>query len=75
MLNCRHLITVVINRSKMAVTKDKARVVTYIHKSLKSQAEKAAKQEGRSISNYIEQLIKQDVEKKQIKFTSYRNGD
>ena len=50
----------------MAVTKDKVRVATYIKKDLKAQAEKVAKTQGRSLSNYIEQLIKQDVELKKV---------
>ncbi len=48
----------------MAVAKDKTRVVTYIAKDLKTEAEKAAKIEGRSLSNYLEQLIKRDVKQK-----------
>ncbi len=48
----------------MAVTKDKMRVATYITKELKAKAEQAAKAEGRSLSNYIEQLIKKDLEEK-----------
>lgn len=48
----------------MAVAKDKVRVATYIHQKLKQKAEEAAKAEGRSLSNYIEQLIKKDLEEK-----------
>ena len=48
----------------MAVAKDKVRVATYIHQNLKQKAEEAAKAEGRSLSNYIEQLIKKDLEQK-----------
>lgn len=47
----------------MTLTTDKVRVSTYIEQSLKKKAEKAAKAEGRSLSNYIEQLIKKAVEK------------
>lgn len=45
----------------MAVATDKTRVSTYIDQKLKEEAEKVAAQQGRSLSNYIEQLIKQDV--------------
>lgn len=48
----------------MAVTKDKVRVATYIHEDLKKKAEEAAKAEGRSLSNYIEQLIRKDLQLK-----------
>ena len=51
-----------IIRIKMAVTEDKARVVTYIKRDLKAKAQEAAKKEGRSLSNYIEQLIKKDIQ-------------
>ncbi|MBE9057577.1 hypothetical protein [Sphaerospermopsis sp. LEGE 08334] len=40
---------------------DKIRVSTYIQQTLKEEAEKIADRQGRSLSNYIEQLIKQDV--------------
>jgi predicted HicB family RNase H-like nuclease len=45
----------------MAVATDKTRVSTYIDQRLKELAEKVAASQGRSLSNYIEQLIKQDV--------------
>ena len=48
----------------MAIAKDRVRVATYIKKDLKIQAEKLAEQEGRSLSNYIEQLIKPRYNKK-----------
>ncbi|MDJ0574207.1 MAG: hypothetical protein QNJ65_03450 [Xenococcaceae cyanobacterium MO_234.B1] len=51
----------------MAIAKDRVRVATYIKKDLKTQAEKVAEQQGRSLSNYIEQLIKQDITKKKVK--------
>ncbi len=51
----------------MAIAKDRVRVATYIKKDMKIQAEKLAEQEGRSLSNYIEQLIKQDIIKKKVK--------
>lgn len=47
----------------MTLTTDKTRVSTYIEPRLKEQAEKIAANQGRSLSNYIEQLIKQDVAK------------
>lgn len=47
----------------MAVIKEKVRVATYIHENLKKEAEKIAKSEGRSLSNYIEQLIRRDIGK------------
>lgn len=50
----------------MTVATDKARVSTYIDYGLKELAEKAAQIEGRSVSNYLEQLIKRDVEGKRI---------
>jgi predicted HicB family RNase H-like nuclease len=43
------------------VTTEKIRVSTYIQQTLKEEAEKIADRQGRSLSNYIEQLIKQDV--------------
>lgn len=48
----------------MSVATDKTRISTYIDYELKEQAEKAAQLEGRSLSNYLEQLIKRDVESK-----------
>lgn len=45
----------------MTVATDKTRVSTYIEQRLKELAEKVAASQGRSLSNYIEQLIKQDV--------------
>jgi predicted HicB family RNase H-like nuclease len=45
----------------MSVTTDKTRVSTYIEQKLKELAEKVAAYQGRSLSNYIEQLVKQDV--------------
>lgn len=50
----------------MSVATDKARVSTYIDYGLKELAEKAAQIEGRSLSNYLEQLIKRDIESKSI---------
>lgn len=50
----------------MTVATDKARVSTYIDYGLKELAEKAAQTEGRSLSNYLEQLIKRDIESKRI---------
>lgn len=46
----------------MTVATDKTRVSTYITIELKEKAEKKATKQGRSLSNYIEQLIKADVE-------------
>lgn len=48
----------------MTVATDKTRVSTYIDYELKEQAERAAQIEGRSLSNYLEQLIKRDIESK-----------
>lgn len=48
----------------MTVATDKIRVSTYISQELKEVAEKIAAIEGRSLSNYIEQLIKRDAESK-----------
>ena len=45
----------------MTLATDRARVSTYIDQDLKELAEKAAEQEGRSLSNYLEQLIKRDL--------------
>lgn len=50
----------------MTVATDKTRVSTYIEYKLKELAERAAQLEGRSLSNYLEQLIKRDVEDKRI---------
>jgi len=49
----------------MAVSKDKVKVATYIHRDLKKRLEEAAELENRSLSNYIEMLIRKDVEKKE----------
>jgi hypothetical protein len=49
----------------MTVATDKIRVSTYISKDLKDKAEAIAATEGRSLSNYIEQLIKHDAESKE----------
>lgn len=46
----------------MTVATNKIRVSTYISRDLKDRAEAIAAREGRSLSNYIEQLIKRDVE-------------
>lgn len=43
------------------VPTDKIRVSTYIDNSLKEDAEKLAEFQGRSLSNFIEQLIKKEV--------------
>ncbi|MEM8777437.1 MAG: ribbon-helix-helix protein, CopG family [Cyanobacteria bacterium P01_G01_bin.49] len=48
----------------MTVATDKTRVSTYIDAELKKKAEIEAKKEGRSLSNFIEQLIKARVENK-----------
>lgn len=45
----------------MNVTTDKARVSTYIDQRLKELAEKVAAYHSRSLSNYIEHLVKVDV--------------
>ena len=45
----------------MSVATNKIRVSTYIDEELKKKAEKVASSQGRSLSNYIEQLIKKDV--------------
>jgi aminoglycoside phosphotransferase family enzyme len=45
----------------MSVATDKTRVSTYIDQKLKELAEKVAAYHSRSLSNYIEHLIKQDV--------------
>ena len=43
------------------VSTKKPRVVTYLDEELKARAEKVAEYQGRSLSNYIEQLVKADV--------------
>lgn len=48
----------------MAVSKDKVKVATYIHKDLKKKLEESAESENRSLSNYIEMLIKKDLKEK-----------
>jgi hypothetical protein len=45
------------------VATDKARVSTYIENSLKEDVLKIATIQGRTLSNYIEQLIKKDAER------------
>lgn len=44
------------------VPTDKARVATYIEEELKAKLEKLAALEDRSVSNFLERLIKQVVE-------------
>jgi predicted transcriptional regulator len=44
------------------VPTDKARVATYIDDELKQKLEKLAETEDRSVSNFLERLIKQVVE-------------
>ncbi|MEP0889915.1 ribbon-helix-helix protein, CopG family [Leptolyngbya sp. FACHB-16] len=44
------------------VPTDKARVATYIEEELKQKLEKLAALEDRSVSNFLERLIKQVVE-------------
>jgi hypothetical protein len=45
----------------MNVTTDKARVSAYIDQRLKELADKVAAYHSRSLSNYIEHLVKVDV--------------
>lgn len=44
------------------VPTDKARVATYIEEELKQKLERLAALEDRSVSNFLERLIKQAVE-------------
>ena len=44
-----------------SVVTDKKRFSLYIEQTLKEEAETVAAHQGRSLNNYIEQLIKQDV--------------
>lgn len=41
---------------------DKARVATYIEETLKQKLERLAASEDRSVSNFLERLIKQVIE-------------
>jgi predicted transcriptional regulator len=45
-----------------SVPTDKSRVATYIEEELKQKLEKLAALEDRSVSNFLERLIKQIVE-------------
>ncbi len=45
-----------------SVPTDKSRVATYIEEELKQKLEKLAALEDRSVSNFLERLIKQVVE-------------
>ena len=45
----------------MTVATDKTRVSAYVPEDLKEKAEQLAADEGRSLSNYIEQLLKNQV--------------
>ena len=47
----------------MDMPTDKAKVGTYIDQDLKADLEKLAELESRSVSNFVELLIKQAVEK------------
>jgi predicted transcriptional regulator len=44
------------------VPTDKARVATYIEEELKQKLERLAALEDRSVSNFLERLIKQTIE-------------
>ncbi|HAS73281.1 MAG TPA: DNA-binding protein [Clostridiales bacterium UBA8960] len=48
----------------MSISKENARTLITIDKKLKAEAEKKAKSESRSFSNYVVLLIKNDLNKK-----------
>lgn len=48
--------------NQLDVPTDKARVATYIEEDLKKKLEQLAALEDRSVSNFLERLIKQVVE-------------
>lgn len=48
----------------MSISKDNVRTLITIDKKLKEEAEKKAKMESRSFSNYVVALIKKDLENK-----------
>ena len=51
----------------MAIDKEKnIRVQTIISKETKAQLEQLAKEDGRSISNYIARLIEEDIKQKAL---------
>lgn len=46
----------------MVVATDKPKVSVYLEPELKVKAEEAAKKDGRSLSNWIRELIRREVE-------------
>lgn len=48
----------------MAIGNDKIRILVTVPRDIKVQLEKVARQENRSVSNYIFTLIQKDLEKK-----------
>ena len=46
----------------MVVATDKPKVSVYLETELKDKAESAAKKDGRSLSNWIRELIRREVE-------------
>jgi metal-responsive CopG/Arc/MetJ family transcriptional regulator len=51
----------------MALSKDKIRILVNIPKDLKEQVEKMAKDDNRSVSNFIVNLIEKELKKDDIK--------
>lgn len=49
------------------VTTDKVRISTYVDQKVKEEAEQIAEEEDRSLSNYLEHLIKQDIARRKKK--------
>ena len=47
----------------MTVATDKTRISAYVPDELETKARQLAEDEGRSLSNYIERLLKVEVEK------------
>lgn len=47
----------------MAISSDKVRILVTVTREVKEELEKAAKQENRSVSNYIYTLIQKELNK------------
>ena len=49
----------------MVMATDKPKVSVYLEPELKDKAENAAKKDGRSLSNWIRELIRREVERQE----------
>lgn len=54
----------------MAVSSDKMRILVTVPRDLKEQLEQVAKDENRSVSNYVLTLIQKDLNNKKIEYAN-----